>query len=112
MGLLIRSGWGDCSMKKIITLITVALTGCATPETFSKMSNQELCMGYLTKPDYNIYQKDRANELAKRGEDCKNYIEQAKVRNTANAIAKPAPDAIQNNNSMTCIKAGSLLQCN
>ena len=103
------------AIKSLIVLVFFSLVGCATPETFSKMSNQQLCMGYLTKPDYNIYQNERAKELAKRGEDCKEYIEQAKVRNAANAIAKPTPAPVApvlQNKSMTCVQAGTLLQCN
>lgn len=46
----------------------------------------ELCMAYLTYPSYNVNQSARAQELARRGEDCSRYAGAAAAQRQNDAI--------------------------
>ena len=85
-------------MKKKITLSilsTVMVVGCATqPGGYSRLSSENLCVAYLTLPAYNINQKEREAELARRDETCGAYFaavqqmqEQRRLQDESNLIA-------------------------
>lgn len=73
------AGFGDLRHASIVALVVV-LTGCGTTDKLHKQSSMELCMNYLTLPSFNIWQSDRAAELAQRGEDCSRYAPAASVQ--------------------------------
>jgi len=82
-------------MKKAIFIFSLLLSACAIPSGgYSKFSTEKICIDYLTLPDYNINQGERAAELSRRGESCRSYVaaaqlmqQQQYLREQANAIA-------------------------
>lgn len=70
-------------------MLAIFLAGCATaPGGYRSTPTAKLCMDWLTFPSYNINQSERANELARRGENCQGYAGVAQVRNQSNAQAE------------------------
>ena len=73
-------------MKKYLGLliITLMLSSCAPSEKsinetrikYSKQSPYELCMNYLSMPDWNQWQPYRAEAIQKRGIDCSPWYEE------------------------------------
>lgn len=65
--------------------LTTLLSACETVD-YMAISDQQLCMGYLTLPDTNIWQSDREAAIRARGIDCSQYAQaaQAKVRANQN----------------------------
>ncbi len=85
-------------MEKIVVLSflsVVMVAGCATPPGgYSRFSTESLCIDYLTLPAYNINQRERAVELARRSESCDAHIasarqiqERRRLQDEANLIA-------------------------
>ena len=65
----------------VIIVSVLSLSACVmTPERAVGMSTMELCVGYLSLPTMNINQGTRAQELARRGEDCSAYTGAAEAR--------------------------------
>lgn len=57
-----------------VILAFTIVGGCAmTPEQARMKSSYELCHGLLVYPSANIHQTARANELARRGENCAQF---------------------------------------
>ncbi len=67
-----------CSLLTLLALIA----GCATPESLRATSSLDLCVRYLTNPSISFGQQDLSAELARRGENCRQYshIVEAKMR--------------------------------
>lgn len=59
------------------------LQGCETVD-YMALSEQQLCMSYLTVPDYNVWQEDRVAAINARGIDCSPYAGAAQARVQAN----------------------------
>ena len=69
-------------MKKIITFpLLFLLFACSTSsEKIVNYTDQELCVGYLTRPSANIWIPKFEQEISKRKLDCKPYIPIANMR--------------------------------
>tara|TARA_B100000787_G_C16088227_1_gene247678 strand:- start:97 stop:624 length:528 start_codon:yes stop_codon:yes gene_type:complete len=76
-------------MKKISKLLIafvalINLNACMTTQEaaqlYNNMSEQELCMGYLTNTDINIYQQDRRASIQRRGLNCSSYAGAAQAK--------------------------------
>ncbi len=76
-------------MKRFLTLAfsvfaLVNLSGCMTAEEarakYNAMPASKLCIDYMTYPNYNIWQEDRASAIARRGIDCSPYARQAQAK--------------------------------
>jgi len=73
-------------MKKILGLLIVCLmlSNCAPSEKsinetrikYNRQSPYELCMNYLSLPDWNQWQTYRAEAIEKRGIDCSPWYEE------------------------------------
>jgi hypothetical protein len=73
-------------MKKILGLLIVCLmlSNCAPSEKsinetrikYNRQSPYELCMNYLSLPDWNQWQAYRAEAIEKRGIDCSPWYEE------------------------------------
>lgn len=125
-------------MNKFITGVFLLaggmiLSGCG-PKV-SQRPTAQLCTEYMTLPSANIWQSERAAELARRGADCNPYIGIAAARreadrdlqSTLNAIANtgsgvntvntlptmPATRTyILNGRHVTCTSTGTVTNCN
>jgi len=57
------------------------LTGClSTPVDYMNMSDQKLCIDYLTLPSFNLNQSAREEALRIRGINCAQYVGAASVK--------------------------------
>ena len=67
-----------------LILLAVLLSSCMTAEEVRmKYDNQpemQLCVDYLSLPDINIWQSDRAAAIQRRGIDCSPYIDMARLK--------------------------------
>lgn len=77
---------GKIVKKSLIIVGSIfILNGCAVNKDYSSAPSSKLCMDYLTYPSANIYQNARAQELARRGENCQEYMGMARARREADA---------------------------
>lgn len=61
--------------KRFLASMVLLLAGCATdPAIYRTQSSMKLCMDYLTVPSFNVNQGARAEELARRSENCSQYF--------------------------------------
>jgi hypothetical protein len=60
----------------IVTVLAVMLASCG-PSTnmVANQSDYRLCYGLATLPSYNVHNKNRKAEIAKRGVDCGDYAD-------------------------------------
>ena len=72
---------GDMVMRNIVLTIVTSFVflACTSTEELYTMSNQKLCMHYLTKPSINIYHSRVGNILFERNEDCSRYVAAAQL---------------------------------
>lgn len=103
-----------------MTICVAVLGGCATAETYKNTPTAKLCVDYISLPSINLNHSARAEELARRGEDCNQYIGAAKARIDANAAFDNALKNMQKSNPppqipmptrTTCQKNGQYLNC-
>ena len=110
----------------------LSLSGCGS--TIKQKPTAQLCMDYMTYPSANIWQSERAAELAKRGADCNPYLGIAAARrdadrdfqsalgtlaNTGSGVTTIAPlpntpstrTYILNGKYVTCTTTGTITNC-
>lgn len=67
-----------------LLILGVLLTSCMTAEEarikYDNQSEMQLCVDYMSLPDINIWQSDRAAAIQRRGIDCSPYIEMARLK--------------------------------
>ena len=67
-----------------LILLAALLSSCMTAEEVRmKYDNQpemQLCVDYMSLPDINIWQSDRAAAIQRRGIDCSPYIDMARLK--------------------------------
>lgn len=87
----------------LLLLACSFLASCATigrmsdPQYFQKQSSMQLCMDLMSSPSYNVNRQARMDELARRGENCSQFVNMGAVqveRDRANAAAAAAGAAI------------------
>jgi hypothetical protein len=92
-------------MKKFIFFISsiFLLNSCMTAEQarihYDNMSPMQLCMDYLTLPDLNIHQSDRAAAISRRGIDCRPYLNMAQQKSARDDAFMQALEQIQRMNT-------------
>jgi len=118
---------------KLLSLVVVATcVGCAVsnPDAFRDTPTAKLCNDYMKYPSLNVYQGARANELARRGEDCSRFGDvaagqqraNAQLQGLANSLSRP-PQALPaagapvtktyiiNGKTMTCTTVNIVTNC-
>ena len=115
-------------LSVVILPTMLLLAGCAgTPTDYSRTSTMDLCVGYLSLPSYNINQRARVAELSRRGEDCSQYYEAARIKrqtdkqmlDTGMKLLNPPPRTYQqgthtyiiDGRTVTCTTTGTVTHC-
>lgn len=108
-------------LKRLSLLsVVVVLGGCVTADSYRNTSSSKLCIDYLTLPSININHGARAEELARRGENCGAYMGMAKARRDAdNAFENSLrslqqssqPQQIRTPTQTTCSRNGQYVNC-
>ena len=116
----------------IAVISGVILSSCGPP--INQQPTAQLCMGYMTYPSANVWQGERAAELARRGADCNPYLGVAAARrdadrdfqsalgtlaNTGSGVTAVAPlpntpstrTYILNGKHVTCTTIGTITNC-
>ncbi len=65
--------------------LVIFLGGCVSADYYRNTPSSKLCVDYLTLPSVNINHGARAEELARRGENCDQYMGAAQARRNADA---------------------------
>lgn len=92
-------------MKKFIFFISsiFLLNSCMTAEQarihYDNVSPMQLCMDYLTLPDLNIHQSDRAAAISRRGIDCRPYLSMAQQKSARDDAFLQSLETIQRMNT-------------
>jgi hypothetical protein len=114
----------------LISAISGSISGCATSSTYQNTPTSKLCIDYLTLPSVNVNHGARAEELARRGENCNGYGGAAELRlradsalqSSLNKLSQPSsnsPPIYQqgthtytiNGRMMTCTTTGNVTNC-
>jgi hypothetical protein len=103
-----------------IVPIVLALTGCATADSYRNTPTSKLCIDYLSLPSMNLNHGARAEELARRGENCNQYMNAAAARRSADAAFDQTLRTMQQSNptptipmpiQTTCRRVGQYTNC-
>ena len=67
-----------------LILLAALLSSCMTAEEarmkYDNQPEMQLCVDYMSLPDINIWQSDRAAAIQRRGIDCSPYIDMARLK--------------------------------
>jgi|GEM_PF-4390719 len=111
-------------MRKVIYLtsglfLACALGGCVSADFYRNTASSKLCIDYLTLPSLNINHGARAEELARRGENCEQYMGIAQTRkntdtafeNSLRSLQQPPAQQIKTPIQTTCYRNGQYTNC-
>ncbi len=98
----------------------IILCGCATADSYRNTPTSKLCLDYLTLPSINVNHGARAEELARRGENCSEYTGMARARRDADNAFQNSMRALQQSGQQqtnrptqtTCVRNGNIVNCN
>ena len=88
-------------MKKCLSVCfvifgSVFLGGCSSSSSIRQAPTARLCVDYMTFPSANIWQSERADELARRGADCNPYLGVAASRSQADRAFEASLENLAN----------------